>query len=190
MSDDTALGELIASLNFHYTVDFVPRSKVDPARLKEFEGPNNHLSLNWQVTIGTLSRIDGQLSRHAIKSEYTQGIGHLPGYRHDDPYNKSVDGYAALTQACETGRYPLGGRMIPVRAIPAPALRDVLHHFVMDAEVLDYSSFEAYADSLGINVDSRTEEAAYRVQLSRALALRNMIGEKGLARLREAFTDY
>lgn len=61
---------------------------------------------------------------------------------------------------------------------------------VSDADVLDCSTFEEWADNLGYDKDSRKAEATYRECLALALKLRNGLGEAALAELREAAQDY
>lgn len=72
--------------------------------------------------------------------------------------------------------------------LPDPV--DVVWSLVMDSSVLDESSFEDWANSLGYDTDSRKAESIYRACLEIALKLRNGIGESGLETLRAAFQDY
>ena len=58
-----------------------------------------------------------------------------------------------------------------------PDKLDVINSLVMDASVLNSSSFEDWADEFGYDRDSRKAETIYRACLDIALKLRNAIGE-------------
>ena len=67
---------------------------------------------------------------------------------------------------------------------------DVLYSIVSDSDVLNYSTFEDWAENLGYDPDSRRAESTYRECLKHAIALRVAIGSDGLDRLQAAFQDY
>lgn len=71
-----------------------------------------------------------------------------------------------------------------------PSDRDVLASLVGDADVLNYSSFEEWASRTGFNTDSRKDEAYYRECLEIARALRNSIGDAGLAEFQQLYEGY
>lgn len=73
---------------------------------------------------------------------------------------------------------------------PVPTVRDVLYSLVSDSDVLEYATFEEWADSIGYDKDSRAAEKTYRACLETGLKLRAMFGDATLAKLREAFSDY
>jgi hypothetical protein len=110
-----------------------------------------------------------------------QGCAHCRSYKQGD---SSVMRDKMVREECETGRVPFGMKKV------TPTLRDVMYSLVMDANTIDYASFEEWADEFGYDHDSRKAEAVYKQCLEIALKLRNAIGEDGLAKLREAFQDY
>lgn len=165
-----------------YKAEFVPQSKSRNAGNKE-------PSLNWRITL----RKNGR----ELTTDYMQGIAHLPHYSHAFARNAVYD--AAVREACETGKSRIiphknaydaaqGGRAVPVaREIPAPEFADVLYSLVSDAEVLEYSSFDEWAENFGYDTDSRKAEQTYRACLDIALKLRAIVD---LDKAREAFQDY
>ena len=60
----------------------------------------------------------------------------------------------------------------------------------MDADVLDYPTFEEWADTFGYDCDSRSAEKTYRDCLEIALKMRAIFGEADLTKLRDTFQDY
>jgi hypothetical protein len=179
MADHEQIDTLIAELRLEMGAAFVPftRSRSATRKLP---------SLNWRVRLRQLSPIDGQEFRGVVETDYTQGWGHVELPKGLDP--RSLDGRAFIQYACEHGRYGIG---IGVgRRIEPPHIRDVLYSLVTDAMVLDYGSFEDWAPDAGYDTDSRKGEAIYRECLALALKLRNLIGDGGLTKLREAYQDY
>lgn len=162
------------SCGVEYSAEFVPFSQSRNAGDKQ-------PSLNWRVTLRK-----GSLT---LTTDYMQGVGHLPGYRHDR--SSKVDYDTAIHMACESGKWRIGQDGWPttfcLTPIPSPPLVDVLACLVMDADVLNYSTFEEWAESLGYDPDSRKAEATYQVCLSIALKLRQMID---LDQAREAFEEW
>ena len=73
---------------------------------------------------------------------------------------------------------------------PTPKLLDVLYCLVMDALILDYSSYEEWAPELGYDIDSRKGEQVYKDCIKQSLALKNLIGHEALEKLRELYQDY
>jgi hypothetical protein len=96
-----------------------------------------------------------------------------------------VDGDKFVRTACETGRAGNFGARVK-----APDIRDVLYSLSMDADVLESASFEDWASNFGYDADSRKAEGIYQACLKIALQLRQLVGDAGLAQLREAFQDY
>jgi hypothetical protein len=71
-----------------------------------------------------------------------------------------------------------------------PSLTEVMFDQVQNYSVLDFSSFEEWAEDYGYDPDSRKGEKCYKECLRMALALRNALGEDAITKLREAYQDY
>jgi hypothetical protein len=191
MTDKRNPGDLQATvdkLGLLVTSQFVPFSQSRNAAEKL-------PSLNWRVTLSTLSPLDGQ-RRVILTTDYMAGSGHAPSYK--QTFGKRTvedqDREARVTWECENGRPAHKFVNVRVRATgPAtiePNALDVIHSLVMDSDVLDSGGFESWASDLGFDVDSRKAEAIYRACLDIALKLRSAIGDAGLSALRTAFQDY
>jgi hypothetical protein len=139
-----------------------------------------HPSLNWNVTLYTLSPLDGQ-RRNILTTDYMAGSAHAPSYKQSDntqfTHNKVV-------AECESGRASATGKPI------LPNTLDIIYSLVMDSSVLDSGDFEEWAFELGYDTDSRAAEKIYQACLDIALKLRRGVGEHGLEELRTAFQDY
>jgi len=189
MSEQRAAIETYVSiLGVHYSAEFVPFSKSRNAkpRVKLSE-----LSLNWRVTIGKRSPIDGQLSRTGtLVTDYQQGIGHIPGL----PYNArpTIHYDKCVRNSCEHGSSYVDSSSGVIRGRPlsAPALADVLYCLISDADAIEYPTYEDWASNMGYDTDSRKGEATYRACLETGLKLRALIGDGALTKLRELFQDY
>lgn len=68
-------------------------------------------------------------------------------------------------------------------APPHPA--EVLYCICSDYAVMDYSSFEDWANSYGYDTDSRKAERIYRECLEQALKLKSILGPNVIAELQE-----
>lgn len=168
MSDHSALDAAIAALGIEYRAVFVPLSQ---SRNAGGERP----TINWRV----------YLSRNgaALDTDYMQGSGYIPlpagvNYR-------TVYGDELIRGACESGRAGHFGQKLK-----APTLRDVLFCLIADAGAIDAASFEDWAADYGYDPDSRAAERIYNECLALGLKLRRLIGDAGIATLREAFQDY
>jgi len=165
-----------------YSAKFVPQSQ---SRNKDDTRP----SLNWRVTVAK--------GNVRLETDYMQGCAHIPHYSH--AFAKFAIYNDAVREACEKGKSRIvpaksaydaaqGDRAVPiVRKIPAPEFADVLYCLVLDAEVLEYSSFDEWAEAFGFDTDSRKAERAYSACLETALKLRHIVD---LDEAREAFQDY
>lgn len=153
--------EAIAAYELDVTSTFVPFSQSRNA--------NKHRSLNWRITLT-------KSGRDVLTTDYGVGCGRCPSYK----------GYVTqdVVDECETGRARV--RRKPI----LPNTVDVIASLVLDADVLNYPTFEEWAQSFGYDDDSRKAEATYRACLSHALALRGAVGDVGLRTLQEAFQDY
>ena len=164
---------LLDELGLTIKSDFVPFSRSRHAKDRE-------KTLNWLVTV--LHK-----GRDVLTTDYSAGIAHAPSYGgHGAPLFRrmSVETQKAIDTECETGRdMKRNMRIEPVDV-------DVFNSLVQDSDVLNYSSFEDWADECGLDTDSRKAEQMYRACMTTALALRSAIGDANLGRLREAFRDY
>lgn len=190
-ADYTELDAAIASLGLEYSVVFVPQNE---SRNKSNEEP----SLNWEITL----KRGGKL---VAKTDYMQGIGHVPGYPMGlEGRNRSLDEDKLLRlfqHAAVDGRYPahMGPNAVkryrvmatmPMKQLPKPELRDVLYSLVSDSDVLESSGFEDWASNLGYDTDSRKAEAIYNSCIEIALKLKALIGQANLDKLRELYQGY
>lgn len=171
--------EAIAELKLTMETEFVPFSQ---SRNKNETQP----FLNWRVKI--LRR-----GREFIATDYMAGNGHCPAGKLNirDPYGRRL----TIAKECETGKphkwhnnmatpWPVSKDFIQ------PKIEDVLYSLTMDADAIEYPTYEEWAGNLGYEADSRKGESIYRACLEIGLKLRAAIGEAGLTALREAFQDY
>lgn len=172
---------LIDSLGITYKAKFVPFSQSRNAKEK-------HLSLNWLVAV--------ERGNQSITTDFMQGIGHLKGYCYSSA-NKLVE-HNNIKYAVESGKWDESHDKAGFRTkdqtfwknIPAPDIVDVLYSLVMDSDVIDYATFEDWANNSGYDADSRNAEKIYRACIEIALKMRVMFGDSGMQQLREAFQDY
>ena len=179
--------DTVDRLGLSIRAEFVPFSQSrNKAETDERGRPRR--TLNWRVTLVANGR-------DILATDYSAGAGHCPAYQASVKKLGSVNSTLRdkfIEWECENGREshvnefqaPRGHKPI------LPDSLDVIASLVMDSSVLDESSFEDWASSLGYDVDSRKAESIYRACLAIALQLRNGIGESGLAALRDAFQDY
>lgn len=170
-----ARAEFIASLAIDYSATFIPQSV---SRNRD----EKNKSLNWRV----------KLSRNgvSIETDYMQGIGHVPGYRHSLPHTLYFEQIRKdIDAASETGRYPHepfrvhkhehGERLDVVshlvKPLPAPSLEEVLYSLTMDASAWRMT-FDEWASEYGYDTDSRKAEASYRACADIGLRLVRMLG--------------
>lgn len=164
-----------------YSAEFVPQSR---SRKKGEKNP----TLNWRVTIVQRTGVQRSLS-----VDYSQGIGHVPGYAPRSP--RMSDAILAKQRqqehAAETGRYPRAlATYAPPVPLPVPAFADVLHCLILDTDVLDAGGFEQWATDYGYDPDSRAAESIYRQCIETSLQLRALLGDTRIAELRVLFQDY
>jgi len=171
----------IKDLGLTLEYQFVPFSQSRSKNQK-------HKNLNWIVT---LRRGNGSLS-----TEYSAGCGYCPAYLRKQKGLSSYETTLVAEKELETGfectYLPSTGNVwfrTPRRPI-LPSDADVISSLVLDASVLDWSSFEGWAGDFGYETDSRSAEATYKACLEIALKLRAMVGDTGLRVLQEACQDY
>lgn len=179
MIEETQIARDIASdtireIGLTIESEFIPFSQ---SRNKE----NTYPSLNWLVT---LKRAGNDL----LSTSFSAGWAHCPAY--SDPTlgrQDSVQRFKTIREQCETGRNGKPGK--PGTWIKPDSV-DVIYSLVSDSCVLDYASFESWADDFGYDSDSRKAEAIYKACLDIALKLKAAIGADAIERLRESFMDY
>lgn len=162
--------------DLEYTAEFVPQSK---SRNAEEKNP----TLNWRVTLKT--------PRGTLTTDYSQGIGHLPGYNAQAA--RSIGGDKYIKWCVENGKrghgepygVPMGGK-----AIAPPTLTDVVYSVLADSEAIDFGTFDDWASEFGYDTDSRKAEAIYKACVDTGLKLRRILGDDKIAALREMFQDY
>jgi hypothetical protein len=178
----------IEDLGLSIRAEFVPWSKSRNATKKV--GKLASKSLNWRVTLympqtGAAARPGA--TRKILETDYSAGIAHCPSYK---------QGILTMLDASkiefevEHGKCAMGEHNLLPGLPIKPESHNVIHSLVLDSDVLDYSSFEEWGPELGYDADSRAAEKIYQACLKIALALRNVLGEDGLAKLREASQDY
>lgn len=175
----------IAALGLTVKADFVPFSQ---SRNKAEKSP----SLNWRVTVQ-------RNGRDLLTTDYSAGIGHCPSYNvkpspHWNRPDRMWRGELCAFE-CESGFKARGftswGGFTSDREKPIlPNPLDVLYSLHMDADVLNYATFEDWAETFGYDADSRSAEQTYRACLEIALKFRAALGEDGLAQLANIFQDY
>ena len=146
-------------------------------------------SLNWKVTLykdklPEAARFSGEIMRF----DYSQGSGHAPSYKQG---NRSQDNVDKVAFECEHGHKSreICGSIMKGAKIAPPSLADVLYSISMDADAIDFATFEDWASEFGYEKDSRKAEAIYRTCLEYGLKLRSAVGEKALAELRDAVSE-
>jgi hypothetical protein len=184
MTEPTKLHECAERLKIGVKAEFVPFSQ---SRNKAKKTP----SLNWRVT---LTR-DG---RDILTTDYGAGQGHCPASKRPPKLsNGAIDKYLQRKRIgieCERGKVSrardgnYAGLMLGAPILPDEC--DVIYSLARDSDVLDYSSFEEWAENFGYDADSRSAEKIYQACLAIALQLRNGLGETVLAELQAACQDY
>lgn len=184
----------IDKLGLRVSSKFIPFSQSRNAAEK-------YPSLNWEVTLYTLSPLDGQ-RRDILTTLYSAGSAHAPSYKQPSFGRRTVEDQERemkVAWECENGFPALGfgyGSKREVYGATAenkrlqPKALDVIHSLVMDSDVLDAGGFESWASDLGFDTDSRKAEATYQACLDIALKLRSALGDTGLQTLRNAFEGY
>lgn len=177
---DTNPRDLIFStmqiLGLSIEATFVPWSK---SRFFVEDAPIGDRSLNWKIT---LVRSGAVRRENVLTTDYFAGIAHCPSYR--SSARATLDYVGAITMETEHGKRSNGGKSI------LPDEASVMASLLTDADVIDHASFESWASDLGYDTDSRKAEATYRACLAIGLALRNAVGDAGLADLRNAARDF
>lgn len=160
-----AIKDVLNKYGLTVTSKFIPWSR---SRNKNEKYP----SLNWNVTLV-------QNGKEILTTEYSAGMGHAPSYKQGD---NIIYRHEQIKNECERGKTFSGVLILPDSL-------DVMYSLLMDSEVLEYATFEEWADSFGYNADSRQDEKLYQACLKIALQFKR-IGESIIAELREVYQDY
>lgn len=157
-------------------IAFLPRSlAIAEGREEDATKRASYPQIHWRVT---LRRDNGAEVWRGI---YSQGIAHHPHYKHI----KTATARGEIMESLETGKCRRPNAMYRMDKLVPPTEADVLQSLALDVDAMDYPSFEAWAGEFGYDTDSRRAEATYRDCLAIGLALRSLIGDEGIARLRE-----
>lgn len=152
------LKEWIELNNVSMEWTFVPYSEVKK------EG-DKLPSLNYKIKL----MIDGRL---VLVTPYMMGCAHAPCWRPGMLRSMTMYEKEALDYECENGRkyregmFRIGGEPIP------PKIEDVLACLAVDAEAINYGSFEEYAEMFCENSDSIAALRTYEVCRDTGLKLR------------------
>lgn len=196
---------------------FIPWSKSHNApnpKAKDERGRKGWRSLNWEVRVMRDGRLVAATEYSAGEAHCPayKAFGHgrkvvwqydtitreiETGLEHGTTYETChrPKGQTAWIPA-ETLGYSAEGRPIiqagryEKRKQFTPKAADVLYSLASNSDVLDYATFEEWADCFGYDVDSRSSESTYRTCLELALKMRAGLGEAGLQSLRDACQDY
>lgn len=183
-STKTKINEALRVIGLAVTAEFIPLSKTS--------NKDEWRSLNWNVTLL-------RNGREVLTTQYSAGIAHCPSYNSKVPSNWNRPDRmwqdAVCEFECEAGfkaaPFTTWGGFRPDKTKPIlPDPADVVYSLIRDAEVLDYATFEEWADNFGYGTDSRKAEQIYRACLEIALKLRAGLGDACMRELAELFEDY
>lgn len=175
------IGVAIAKYDLTVESKFIPFSKSRNAGEKM-------PSLNWQVTLKWGDK-------KILTTDYSAGCGHAPFYKNHihNAMRLSIWEHDRLMAECENG-FPVDSRyenmIVWDKKRPIlPDSRDVIYSLLLDSEVLEYATFEAWAGEFGYDGDSRQAEKTYNACMKIALQFRQL-GESVISELRDAYQDY
>lgn len=174
--------EYLNTLGITFNYAFVPFSQSRNRNEKD-------LSLNWLVLMS-------KNGKAVFSTDYSMGMGHCQAYKQAKKGRyMSWDDKNNIKQECETGKYIPASVLYntayrPTKQTPLPDDVDVMYSLVMDAEAIDYPTYEDWAGCFGYDEDSRSGEKIYKACLEIGLRLRSAIGDAGLSKLRELYQDY
>lgn len=173
--------KILADKGIRAEFTFVPFSKS-----KNSSEPA--LSLNWSVKLF-------YKDREIIETPFFQGIGNAPVYEHKNKFGSKVTFNIALKRQCEFGKeiyspFNKDGYLETGDNIKSPSVADLIYCLLLDADAIDYPTYEDWADTFGFDHDSRKGLALYHECLTTGLKLRSGLGESLLKELRELFSDF
>lgn len=163
--------EIAQDLDLKISSQFVPFSISRNAG-------SEHKSLNWRVTLSS--------KRTSMTFDYMKGTGHLP-YPNDFQlarHQRSVVN-DAIDFAVETGiarKIARGAMAFTIlhskEELPTPTLQEVLYSLTLDADVMNYLTYEQWASDLGYDPDSRKGEKIYDECRTQASKLVEVLGSR------------
>jgi len=184
---NTEITQTLNNMGLTMTAEFVPFSQSRNAK----KNPQvNDLSINWSITINRGNR--------SLTTDYMQGIGHLPEEIKQKSFNRiTIAEYETIQFACETskiGFFSDVSKKIIIKPnnkkLNPPTLEDVLYCLLLDSEVLNYDSFESWANEFGYNVDSIKDQKVYNECMKIALKFKSMFTDIEITKLHELYQDY
>lgn len=184
---NTNITQTLNDMGLTMTAEFVPFSQSRNAK----KNPQiNDLSINWSITINRNNR--------SLTTDYMQGIGHLPKEVQQKSFNKVTKyEYEVIKFACETGKigyFSDVSQKVMIRPndkkLNPPTLEDALYCLLLDSEVLNYDSFESWADEFGYNSDSIKDRKVYDDCMKIALQSRQLFTDTEITRLHELYQDW
>ena len=183
MKTHPELTAYIENLGVTYQAQFVPT--VQPLQTIKYP------QLHWAITLTK--------GRRTLTTSYTQGQAHILKYKafHKTPYDARL-AQEMYRKTCETGilynyfseTFGWMKRSRSPKVQPTPSLLDVLYCLIQDAGVLDYGSFESWAQEWGYEIDSRKAETAYRTCIQQSLELKHLLGYQAIEQLQTLYQDY
>lgn len=169
------LQTFIDKLGIEYNADFIPARQTDR--------PDQ---INWQVAL--------RVNKNWVRVHYSQGVGHLPGYKQTigrQCIADSVRQKDIISEGIQHGnalKFSRNG--FPSRKkLEKPSIKDILYSLVSDADALQYI-FEDWVGMFGYDTDSMKAKAVYDACIAEGISLRNMIGQGNINKLNELFQDY
>lgn len=123
-------------------------------------------------------------------------MGHAPSYKNPPRFKDGrVDEYLrkqAEHLEAEMGVYPerMGYYYSGNKKLPPPTPDAILYALISDADVLNYSDFEDWAENFGYDSDSIKALKVYQDCLASALKLNACLGAGTIKQLQEYFQDY
>lgn len=187
-SQPETLANAIAAHGLTIRSEFVPLSESRNASEKA------NPTLNWRVTL-----LKGPLE--ICTTDYSAGCAHAPAYKNPTFAKDKFFRNRAIAYECENGhrarevyntQFGSGGCVLPLKPISRiePDSVNVIWSLISDSDVLDYPTFESWAETFGYETDSRKAEKTYQDCLKIALQLRASLGDSVLADLRRASEDF
>lgn len=135
--------------------------------------------INWCITLARGPhefQFDYSMGVLCITTREQEALRHIHG---PNAFNMA----AVIHDLTERATFGMGRKISP------PLLDDVMNCLCSDADVLNYASFEDWAQNFGWDTDSRKAEKCYRECLDNTLKLMAMFGDS-LTELKQLFADY
>lgn len=160
--------------------EFIPNPKGD--------------NIKWSVT---LCKND----KEVLTTDFSHGIGHLPkidpswhggnsGKYKQYMLKMQSDEMLSTGKQCRLIQQASGYTFKYLGDLEPPSIADVVYCLMIDSEVLNYSSFEDWAESYGYDTDSRKAEKIYDACMKTALKMRNGLGDALMAKISELLQDF